>query len=171
MKLSLYLPANVNAILLSHTCDSGSFKRFSLRLALITRSKLFFPLQFHQSCSRYIVWIKKADKLEEEWGWEVSRNAIVLIGPTPFLLRTNTINKLNVQSFVNLIKCFQLLVSIFAKIFCRSNWLRINEYTKREYVQSNRSQNESKTLNQCTLKMRKDDKIHFQEARLNGKYQ
>lgn len=161
MKLSLYLPANVNAILLSHTCDSGSFKRFSLRLALITRSKLFFPLQFHQSCSRYIVWIKKADKLEEEWGWEVSRNAIVLIGPTPFLLRTNTINKLNVQSFVNLIKCFQLLVSIFAKIFCRSNWLRINEYTKREYVQSNRSQNESKTLNQCTLKMRKDDKIHF----------
>lgn len=46
----------------------------------------------------------------------------------------------------------------------------MNTYTKREHVQSNRSQNGYRTLRQGASKMRKRDKIHVLEARVYGKY-
>lgn len=46
----------------------------------------------------------------------------------------------------------------------------MNTYTKRAHVQSNRSQNGNKTLRRGASNMRKGDKIHVLEARVNGKY-
>lgn len=61
------------------------------------------------------VWRGKADKLEEG---VAERSSLKRPLSAPFLLRTNTIYKLNVQSFGYVTKFFQLLFSISAKAFC-----------------------------------------------------